>query len=453
MATLLSLAAAACDSTRASRDDARAQITKYMVATGYRVVDRGHYSCAATSGASGAGNPQSVNCMVGFGEGKLATYWQSNFSDVVVYVGCAPEAEAPPLYFGFSPYLAAFDLPSLAAVRPGAQIADSLNQLRLNSTKVASASGLPWGRTVAVLMTADSRSAADTRAAFATARLGEAANTVAIPAAQLNLGVGVAHNYLFLGARVGPFMTEAQRAAYVAAATEPVMRFRAVSRTAPFVSLDATRRSRTTDHSELGLKGARDALVDVVRQWGEARGMHIAAQEMLTPLLRDGQPSNGTECATNHSTQGCAFDTDDAAYLVSVPVPSMPRNDSMATDVVVGANPQLTRKGAYGSLVVYTSPVGGGQQSVLGGAAINSVEYSGSAALFGGDKSLYAVFVRAGGCASGERFCVNTTQTTEEHVLTYVARAYLDPETATGPDPHQILPAVVLRLRSSASPK
>jgi len=152
----------------------------------------------------------------------------------------------------------------------------------------------------------------------------------------------------------------------------------------------------------------------------------------------------------NRSTAGCALDTTDAAYMDSPPLPAL---GGGSIDVVVGTNQFATRKATYSSVTAYTMPVGGGQGAVLGGAAMSSMDYTGSAARFRPmpeAAQFFALTVRPASepCAAAERWCLNATLAPKRTAvqLVYVTRAYLEPSTHTGPDPHDLLPAVVLRL-------
>ena len=64
---------------------------------------------------------------------------------------------------------------------------------------------------------------------------------------------------------------------------------------------------------------------------------------------------------------------------------------------------------------------------------------------------VFAVAVRSGGGGGAERcnkWCLNATEMSQPHTLTYNTRAYLNPATKTGPAPTDLLPPVVLRLRT-----
>lgn len=212
------------------------------------------------------------------------------------------------------------------------------------------------------------------------------------------------------------------------------------------------RLKRTGVASELSLQPTVQEVLKGVEKWAAAEQWTVLEHIQLHKQLRDGVYSNGTECVTNHSTAGCAGDTDDAGYFDSPPLSAI-TEDTM--DIVVGANSQRTGKSVYSSLAVYTLPIGGGQASTLGGAAISSMHYADSATKFApkaeGIERLFAVKVTYGACNHGEVWCLNVTQTTRPHVLVYVTRAYLDMSTRTGPDPQQLLPAIVVRLRRTAS--
>ena len=95
---------------------------------------------------------------------------------------------------------------------------------------------------------------------------------------------------------------------------------------------------------------------------------------------------------------------------------------------------------------------------MLGGAALANPAYFHSAARFAPPDlqnssdvdMLYALTVRYGTCGIGEQWCLNATVTppgeAKKYNVLYVTRTYLNPSTLTGPDPSELLPAVVLRL-------
>merc|ERR1712232_797655 len=125
-------------------------------------------------------------------------------------------------------------------------------------------------------------------------------------------------------------------------------------------------------------------------------------------------------------------------------------------DIIVGANSHQTGKSAYSSAAVYTGKIGGGQRGIIGGAALASFQYEGSASRFApgaaGVNKLFALSVKYGTCGQMEKWCLNATVTQTPHELVYVTRAYLDKLTGTGPWPYEMLPAVVVRLHRHDTP-
>jgi hypothetical protein len=444
-----------CDTTTAHRDALRSNVMSTLEALGY-VGEHGRHRCMAESGGAGAGNPESNTCLFEFPR-MLPSSLNSSFqiqdtSDVLVYVGCNPPEPAP-LYMGYTPYLAGFDVLSAAKGKPMGQMADTLNHLVMNSTGKA---GQPWGSTMALILTADQKSDADARAALVAAAFpDEAVNTIVVPEELLNIGVGSQHNYFVLGGRVGPFLNLADRDAHLANSAEPFLYFHGNKRKAaadPFPT--PARRSRIGVHSEVEMQPLIAELLDSVSLWAGQADWLVDQIIPLQPMLRDGVYSNGTQCITNKSTAGCFGDTDDAAYLISNPLLALrPGN----LDIIVGANHAATGMAAYSSAAVYTNPAGGGQAQTLGGAAMSSAEYAGSAQRYivaedhVNASQLFAIDVKYGGCAPGERWCLNATVTDTEHTVTYVTRAYLNPETGTGPSPDQLVHGFVVRLQRNAA--
>jgi hypothetical protein len=220
--------------------------------------------------------------------------------------------------------------------------------------------------------------------------------------------------------------------------------------------------------NELDLNATQAVVLAGVHAWAKKSGYTVEQQVTLQIQLRDGVPSNGTECVTNRSTAGCFLDTDDAAYFDSSLLPALEADDAVI-DMIVGANSFVSGQAVYSSAAVYTLPVDGGQLSVLGGAAVANQAYTNSAQRFAPPNTprideLFALTVRYGSCPPHsslphshssrmnqgqvtQQWCLNATVTDEEHQVLYVTRAYLNPKTLTGPDPAALLPAVVVRLR------
>merc|ERR1712146_609251 len=107
----------------------------------------------------------------------------------------------------------------------------------------------------------------------------------------------------------------------------------------------------------------------------------------------------------------------------------------------------------YSSVAVYTGPRGGDQASAKGGPTMDSPEFAGSAQRYVMPErhldasQLFAVDVRYAGCVSGDHWCLNTTVTGKDQVMSYATRAYLNPETGTGPDPYQLAQSFLVRLQ------
>jgi hypothetical protein len=475
LAVAAPLHAGACDSTRIQRDRWRTQLTSALTTTGphLALASTGNYSCAT---AGGTGNPESVTCLISHpaasGGGAAATRWQLEKRDALVLIHCAPALPGP-LYFGWTPYLVGFDLATALLQRPGGQLVDSLNQLVINSTKP----GLPWGGTVAMIITADAvTDAAVSRALVSVGFPATAINTVVLPSALLgrpagsDMGTGPLRDYFLFGARAGPFRTTKEESAFIASsASEPVLVYRAAQGGAPpppppFQPLPTPRRRvramAAGAATERHLLPARSEVERLVGSWAKAAGLQVRARIAMTPQLRDGVYSNGTECVSNRSTHGCFLDTDDACYYDSGALEALPAD---GIDVVIGANSYNTGMAAYSSVSAYTTAFGARPQ----GVAMDSLEYNGSVAQFAQstvvgtpvDSSVYsqlfAVLIRSRpgnsshspGEPSCGRWCLNATWMARPHTVAYNTRAYLNPTTKTGPAPTDMLPPVVIRLR------
>jgi hypothetical protein len=94
------------------------------------------------------------------------------------------------------------------------------------------------------------------------------------------------------------------------------------------------RRNKTTPTDERHLNGTLTLVLAGVRKWAAKQGYIVERQTQLHVQLRDGVPSNGSECVTNRTTTGCFLDTDDAAYFDSPPLPALTSSDDSVIDVV-----------------------------------------------------------------------------------------------------------------------
>ena len=320
-----------CDTTKEQRQDARNDISAAMEGKGFAVAN-GLFECLEESGGAGAGNPESNSCFVMFNQSnnllndKAKYVLQLEDRDAVLYLGCNPNAVHAPLYYGWSPYLFGFDIFHGLKGLPGGQLGDSLNQLTLNST-LRSSKTLPFGGTSAVIVTADETTASDIIDALPKLyREKGAINVLTVPSAELNveLGRGIFRNFFAFGCRAGPFPNKQARNQHATQALEQVLFFSqrlSRVRAPPRPLVTPPRRSKAmpkgmpTEREMLNASLA--ALITNVETFAQTKGLKVQFKHSLAPQLRDGVPSNGTECVTNRSTTGCALDTDDAAYFDS----------------------------------------------------------------------------------------------------------------------------------------
>jgi hypothetical protein len=179
----------ACDSTMASREAVRLHATQALQLKGY-VAHPGVYECIEESGASGAGNPESNTCYIKLNISNTTlppNIFQLDETDVLLYLGCAPEAPGP-LYYGWSPYLVGFTFLDALQKRPGGQMCDSLNHLSMNSSQsVISNAALPWGATQGIVIGADANSVSDVKHALALLFPAAAVNTISVPSNELQV--------------------------------------------------------------------------------------------------------------------------------------------------------------------------------------------------------------------------------------------------------------------------
>lgn len=358
--------------------------------------------------------------------------------EAIVLIGPTP----PPVkYFGYNTFLASRILPDdpTRARRPlVATLGDAVNNATIRTTGPS-----PFSTHVVMIFTPDRLTDARIRAALRRSGYPPAmVNTMVFPSSLLKLGHGPDADELTLKMRIG--MAEgdpARLAAYVQCAgmTQTVYRVtpRTITSARPFPVTPL--RARGNGRTELELTRTVDELREAI----------IAANPGLHPVEFRSKPV-GYE-GYDYIQQGVnpGADSRDSLFLAAGYIPEfgLTRPLTLAEDeflVVYGANHVATGKASYASFNVYSSEEG---KLSIGQVFHDQFEGTAVSYLPSGDPAvsmLYAYKV-ARNCA-GEPNCVTLSvddcprlTITDDTVLGFFFRMYLEPATATGPAMQEIV--------------
>lgn len=268
-----------CDYTRAERDAFRE-----AVLTNLRESGKFKGSLFASVRPIGSQDPQ--GSVLGynflFPMGAAPIHRMRYSTDAMLLIYCNPRPPGP-AYFSTTFYLIAFSLFGILN-GPAAEMGDSLNYLRLNSTAnigfnattVANESDhpLPWGRMSAVITTPDIDSANDVRSALNEVNFPiDAVNVEVIPSLldeRIDFGLGLRSSLFATQIRFRGW-TDVEEAANYSFYFEPVLYLFDGDRT-PNPYPTPARLPRGGKESELGLLPFYNELIDLVIQEVEFRG-------------------------------------------------------------------------------------------------------------------------------------------------------------------------------------
>lgn len=410
------------------------------------------------------------------GTGDLWPFWRMQKNEAIIFIGLTPPPHA---YFGFRSYVYSSTSPNwfVANIRPFDLIFNqSLDPNRrdifaslgpsLNNFTINTADGESFNSPTAVITTADTQTEQDIRehidSIFTEFGLGtDAINTDKVPANYVKLGYRErADNFMMLARSAYP---ESEEDASAYRTSPPVTILRVVPPTKPGLfwptRIKAERLpERKTTWNEKHLKAAQDALVDaVIARYSTPDNEYRVQGALKMSFL------SGYLCIWINI--GCLGDNPDTTYTATLGKQTLADNDQEFI-VAVGINHteatsadgQFTGKAAYTNLGVYNG------DKLMGVTSMRDREFKGSTESYlpfvnatangvnpvelAGDQ-LYAVVI-ARNC-NGFSHCLEVP-TGElglplDANLQLITRAYVNPETLTGPDYGEILSPKYVRFQ------
>jgi hypothetical protein len=344
---------------------------------------------------------------------------------VALWITTPPESA----YFGFTPYVFGRGDETLFA-----SLGDTVNQLVMAT---ASASGSRFGADSVLLFGADTSSLEAARAALVAA--GAPAGMInTVPLATESAsgeplyapGLGADADTLLVLFRVAVFSDTAAGADWLDAPNATVLRIRPrEARTvAPLAA--PVLRAPGSSCDESALRPALDALEASVRARFPTGTHTVRTQGVIAA------PLDGHRCITGTAPLGpnCLGDNRDTHYLTTAAPAVLPEGTDL---YVLGVNHALSGKATYVTVAAMDSV------NLAGTGSIDADALVGSAAAFGGSDALFAIRVTRGVCAAGEA-CLSVASTgwpsiPLDHPVRIIVRPYLDPATATRPEPSELV--------------
>lgn len=351
--------------------------------------------------------------------------------EAIVLIGTTPPSSA---YFGFTPYLFDRDYGATRRV-PFASLSETLN----HETIGVDGAGVFSSR-FAMVLTGNATTEARVRDALVAAGLPtEAINLLTLDPRLVRFGLDDAGDTVGMLGRVALFDDPAAGQAWVTAPGAQVLRVSPSEPLAadPLPSPPARPKDDSVDETAGALAAALDRLEAAIR--GAHAGDAIRRWETSTTDL-DPEP-----CITNGTP--CLGDNRDAVYTgLGGTTFTILRNDSV---YVIGVDHTVTGKATYASASLYAL------SHLVGVAAVTSADWAGSAERFlPGDPDASSLFAwRLARDCAGDPYCleVPTGMCPDGagllQLLTITFRAYVEPGTATAPDPALLVPERVLHLR------
>ena len=429
----------ACDTTRQERDELRAAVQASLETS---FDDPFESTVVGKMGNLGDVDPQGESLGYSFpvpiARNRRATfqYYMPLATDAILYLFCNPSSPSLALWSSTT-YLVRYDA-TAGRMEPNAELGDSLNQFVLNSTALGIE--LPWGRTSAIITTADAKSAKKVTQALVQNGFDRSAINIQVVPSQISprLGFGtpgeVASPSVFsTGFRWRGWDNEEEATAY-SAYDEPVLYFTG-NQADPEPFKTPVRRPRGGVATEATLQPRFNRLLNKVEERVESQGYKVITEAQM-------QRSNITD------PQNCFFDFDNQERFtcfqgsqdISYGTLDAPRfpfpNASQGFDVVVGTIHTLTGLAQYASFGTLSNNVN--TKNLLGTAKSWSGRRS--------DRKFFVLVVSANCSAlnlgDSETICLEIAF--RFGILGYVERAALEPATKTGPAFEDLLPAVVI---------
>ena len=450
-----------CDTTYSEQEVLAQAATDSLVSQGWETVEG---KMIFTSAHMFGNNPSSVYGILLFHEFPL---FQMGELDAIMWLGCTPPALE---YFSARSYVLGtvasprLPFPLTRETPIFASLGDSLNNLRFNSTGGPSSPD-NLNRTSAIIITANRGTAAIVADALVENGLtSDAINYDWMPSSLLRMSTSGPHvpfdellidqSYQFLF-RVSLF-EDADAGHRYANSSFPVRMFHKPSGGADDIPVDLApvpeQIPRGTGTDESWLRPSLDQLSADSSSFWSGRGCRLNRTVSLYPIDIEGV----LDCLPN--TVVCGGDNRDAAYLSDFTASFTLAPEGVASFLVVtGVNHKNAGKATYSNIVIETAPEDKGVFNVTcnGRVAVESDRYEGTADVLSPDNGeadkLFAFAVsrdceelraRAGseqlGCLQIEDHMVRGP-----NPLRVVERAYLEPETTTGPAYEELLWAMV----------
>jgi hypothetical protein len=372
-------------------------------------------------------------------KGNASSSYHLRADEAVLFVGKTPPKSR---YFGFTPYLMT-RIDGGKERTPFASLSETLNNATIAVDAPAGAE--PFDRRTAVVAALDQGTDARIRKALAASgHPASAVNTLVFDPSVAKPGLGAEHDTFGVLVRVALFESDAVKQAYLAKPEGVVYRVTPSAPAAPQPFGKPPARPKNLAKTEASLAPAVDALGVAIKAAFPA----YTAEELE---VTDGALDPAACIAGTKSS--CAGDNRDTLY------PAAPAKNGEASAmqlftlkddfyVVYGVNHEVFGKVAYSSATVYAL------EHLVGLAAVTSKDYGGSAAAYlpahPDAPKLYAWKI-ARTCAAGEKCLAIPTGTCPTGIAqgklgSIAFRTYLEPGTATAPDPGTLVRDRVLHF-------
>lgn len=357
--------------------------------------------------------------------------------EAVVLAGVTPPQAR---YLGFTSYLMDRNRPEGGRVTLFASLGDSLNHRILKTADGASA---PFDSAFALILTADRRTEERVRGAFNAAGVDpNSVNTDVIPSEVFRFGLDAAADTYGHFLRIAVPASDDALEAYIAAPPLSVYRL-TPNEELPLDALPAEPlRSKGSGTSESALIGAVEALADSLR--AKLALEYPGAEIVEVPTLAAPKTFTGSMCIA--ALKPCYGDNADALYMGSGTTGTFLLDDNDVV-VVYGVNHHATGKASYANAALSNV------EKAMGVVAIDDTHMAGSALPYiepSAEADLLYVYKMARSCGA-KPYCVEVPSEgcpflPLDGEANLVFRAYVEPDTATGPVEEEVIVDRALRV-------
>jgi len=379
----------------------------------------------------------------------LAFIYHLRADEAILQIGWTPPEAA---YFSYQSYLGMrYDPVQKRYVQMFNSLGDSINNLTIHTS---GPKGNPFGQPVVILTAADRVIAAAVEAAVLGAGFpADTVNLDIIAPALVHMGLEPGDDYFQFMSRIAVPTDRAALESYISNPGSVILRLTPKEepvRLDPFPA--PTLRVRGTGTTEMSLLPAVDALREAIL----ARYADLEAIEVPTSIAL---PEGYAATQSRINTMG---DTRDAAYFSTIEVAAWtnPQDSRRAAPfplgddpneffIVYGVNHEASGKASYANCVFY------GLEFLNGVASVDSTTYKGSAEdyLPGDPMAPYLYAWKVARSANGDLHCtvlptgpMHYGIALDKDVIVFF-RAYLEPATAAGPAPNELVFDRVIRFR------